>query len=129
MALFINNILRPPGLPADQPVGDRHAAQSAIFLGFVNSLVSPCGLCDGDAEQQERYYQLANFVLAMLGVALLAVDGKFSSAAFISPLLPPVVRRMVWFAKVLIGATVQFGLNVLHLCLKMLCARVILVFT
>ena len=83
----------------------------------------------GNAEQQERFYQLANFVVAMLGVALLVVDRAFSTAVLASPLLPPVVRRMVWLAKVLTGGTVQFGLSVLHLCLKMLYAKLILVFT
>jgi nitrate reductase gamma subunit len=134
MALFINNIIW-PGLPADQPDGgDLHAAQVAIFLGLVNGLASPAYmrgcLCDGDAtEEQEMYYQLANFVVAMLGMALLLVDRRFSAAALSSPVPQPVVRGMVWLAKVLTGGTLQFSLNVLHLCLKMLYARLILVFT
>jgi hypothetical protein len=71
MALFINNIIW-PGLPANQPDGgDLHAAQLAIFLGLVNGLASPAYmrgcLCNSDAaEQEEMYYQLANFVVAML---------------------------------------------------------------
>jgi hypothetical protein len=86
-------------------------------------------LCDGDAtEEQEMYYQLANFVVAMLGMALLLVDRRFSKAALSSPVPQPVVRGMVWLAKVLTGVTLQFSLNVLQLCLKMLYARLILVF-
>ncbi|KAK3123586.1 hypothetical protein QOZ80_8AG0633130 [Eleusine coracana subsp. coracana] len=123
MALFISIIW--PGPPSHQPVGDLRTAKSAILLGFVSSLISPaymqCCLSDGrhDVEQQEMYYQLANFVLAMLGVALLAVDRQFSMAApGGSPLPPTVVKWMVWLAKVLTGCTVHFDLIVLHLCLK-----------
>ncbi|KAK3121874.1 hypothetical protein QOZ80_8BG0662170 [Eleusine coracana subsp. coracana] len=121
MALFINIMW--PGPPGRQPVGDLRTAKSAIFLGFVSSLISPaymqCCLSDGrhdDVKQQEMYYQLANFVLAMLGVALLAVDREFSPGG--SPLPPTVVKWMVWLAKVLTGCTVHFALTVLHLCLK-----------
>lgn len=132
MALFIINNILLPGPPGDQPVGDLRAAKLAIFLGFVNGLVSPvymqrC-LCDGgydNVEQQQMYYQLANFVVAMLGVALLLADSAFSMAL----LPPPVVQCMVWFAKVLTGCTAQFGLNILHLCLTVLYDRVILSFT
>ncbi|KAL6645967.1 hypothetical protein ACP70R_017575 [Stipagrostis hirtigluma subsp. patula] len=125
------NFLR-PGAPHDQPAGDLHAARSAIFVGVVNGLVSPpylhvclCGdggRCDDAVEQEQRhYYQLANFLVAVLGVALLVVHMAFSAAVVASPLWPPVVRWIVWLTKVLTGGTLQFGINDLYFCLKILC--------
>ncbi|OEL32132.1 hypothetical protein BAE44_0006849 [Dichanthelium oligosanthes] len=127
------NFLR-PGIPGMQPVGDRCTAKSAILIGAVNGLVSPPYLqrclcagrrCDGDAEQ--RYYQLANFVVAMLGVALLVVDMALSLTVISSPRWPRVVRWMVWLTKVLVCGALQLGVNVLYFCIKMVCARLMLV--
>jgi len=139
---MVLNFLR-PGVPGMQPVGDLRTAKSAILFGAINGLFSPPVLelclctgggrpCDGedddDAEQQ-RYYQLANFVLAMLGVALLFVDMALSrTVIFASPLWPPMVRWMVWLTKALTCGTLQFGVNLVYFCLKMLCARFMLVF-
>jgi len=134
MALI--NLLRVwPGPPAEQPVRDLRAAKSAILVGVLNgvSFSSPsdlhrCLCCDGGAGNAERRYnhlcQLAGFATAVLGVALLVADMAFSAATvFGSPLLPPVLRWMVWLTKVLTGGTLQFGLSVLHFCLRMMFAR------
>ncbi|XP_021321117.1 uncharacterized protein LOC8083504 [Sorghum bicolor] len=139
------NFLR-PGVPGMQPVGDLHTAKSAILFGVINGLFSPpvlelclctggrrrrspCGGDDDDDAEQQMYYQLANFVLAMLGVALLFVDMALSSRAviFASPLWPAVVRWMVWLTKALTCGTLQFGVNVVYFCLRMLLARFMLV--
>lgn len=140
MALI--NLLRVwPGPPAEQPVRDLWAAKSAIFVGVLNGIgfASPsylhhCLCCEdggaaaGDAERRYYLYQLANFATAVLGVALLVVDMAFSAATvFSSPLLPPVLRWLVWLTKVLTGGTFQFGLSVLHFCIEMLLARFALV--
>ncbi|OEL32134.1 hypothetical protein BAE44_0006848 [Dichanthelium oligosanthes] len=139
MALPLMNLLRVwPGPPAEQPVQDLRAAKSAIFVGVVNviSFASPsclhhCLCCDGAGNVVERryyLYQLANFVTAVLGVALLGVHMAFSAATvFSSPLLPPVLQWTIWLAKVFTGGTLQFGLHVLHFCLGMLVARFTLV--
>ncbi|CAO2206936.1 unnamed protein product [Urochloa humidicola] len=138
MALNLINLLRVwPGPPAEQPVQDLWAAKSAIFVGVLNGVsfaASPsclhhCLCCAaGNAEPRCYLYQLASFATAVLGVALLFAHMAFSAATvFGSPLLPPVLRWMVWFAKVLTGGTFQFGLNVLHFCLQMLLARFALV--
>jgi hypothetical protein len=132
------NILR-PGVPGMQPVGDLHTAKSAILFGVINGLFSPpvlelclcstgggrpCGDDDDDNVEPQRYYQLANFVLAMLGVALLFVDMALSRAAVLaSPLWPPMLRWMVWLTKALTCGTLQFGVNLVYFCLRMLCAR------
>ncbi|PUZ51774.1 hypothetical protein GQ55_6G216800 [Panicum hallii var. hallii] len=125
-----------PGVPGRQPVGDRRTARSAIFIGVANGLLSPphlrrclCGApCDGDDDVEQRYYQLANFVVTVLGVALLVVDMAPSLAVARSPRWPPAVRWMVWLTKVLACGALQFGVNVLYFCLRMLCARLMLVF-
>ena len=118
-----------PGVPGRQPVGDRRTARSAIFIGVANGLLSPphlrrclCGAdrpCDGDDDVEQRYYLLANFVLAVLGVALLVVGMAFAATVFRSPAWPPVVKWMVWTAKVLTGVTLTYSLSVLHYCLRM----------
>ena len=77
---------------------------------------------------EQRYYLLANFVLAVLGVALLVVDMAPSLALARSPRWPPVVRWMVWLTKVLACGALQLGVNVLYFCLEMLCARLMLIF-
>ncbi|CAL5001765.1 unnamed protein product [Urochloa decumbens] len=138
MAQNLINLLQVwPGPPAEQPVRDLRAAKSAIIVGVLNgvSFASPSYLCDclccgdgdatGNAAEPRCYlYQLASFVTAVLGVALLFAHMAFSAATvFASPLLPPVLRWMVWLAKVLTGGTLQFGLNVLHFCLQMLLTR------
>ncbi|CAL5012845.1 unnamed protein product [Urochloa decumbens] len=134
MALNLINLLQVwPGPPAEQPVRDLRAAKSAIIVGVLNgvSFGSPSYLCDclccvdaGNAEPRCYLYQLASFVTAVLGVALLFAHMGFSAATvFASPLLPPVLRWLVWLAKVLTGGTLQFGLNVLYFCLQMLLAR------
>ena len=124
-----------------QPVGDLRTAKSAILFGVVNGLflpplLEPClctasALCDGGGgdHAEQRYYQLANCVLTMLGVALLFVDMALSSRAviFASPLWPAVVRWMVWLTKALTCGTLQFGVNVVYFCLRMLLARFMLV--
>ncbi|KAF8769449.1 hypothetical protein HU200_006480 [Digitaria exilis] len=127
------NFLR-PGVPGGQPVGDRRTAKSAIFIGVVNGLVSPPYLqrcvcaagrrCDGD-DVEQRCYQLANFVVAMLGVALLIVD--MATVVISLPWWPEAIRWMVWLTKVLACGTLQFGVNALYFCVKMLCARLMLV--
>ncbi|CAO2169304.1 unnamed protein product [Urochloa humidicola] len=128
MALNLINLLQVwPGPPAEQPVRDLWAAKSAIFVGVLNgvSFASPSYLhhclCRGAGNALEPrcyLYQLASFVTAVLGVALLFAHMAFSLATvFGSPLLPPVLRWMVWFTKVLTGGTLQFGLNVLHFCI------------
>ncbi|RCV31378.1 hypothetical protein SETIT_6G172100v2 [Setaria italica] len=132
MALI--NLLRVwPGPPAKQPVRDLRTAKSAIFVGVgvLNgvSFVSPpylhhylCG-GGGGAGNAER-----SFATAVLGVALLFAHMAFSAATVVgSPLLPPVLRWMVWLARVLTGGTFQFGLSVLHFCIQMLLARYTLV--
>jgi hypothetical protein len=137
MALI--NLLRVwPGPPAEQPVRDLWAAKSAIFVGVLNGVTfaaSPsylqhhCICCDdgsaGNAERRSYHlYQLASLATAVLGVALLFVHMAFSAATvFGSPQLPPVLRWMVWMTKVLTVGTFQFGLSVLHFCLRMLLAR------
>uniref|UniRef100_K3YLC6 Uncharacterized protein n=1 Tax=Setaria italica TaxID=4555 RepID=K3YLC6_SETIT len=115
MALI--NLLRVwPGPPAKQPVRDLRTAKSAIFVGV--------GVLNGVS----RLYQLASFATAVLGVALLFAHMAFSAATVVgSPLLPPVLRWMVWLARVLTGGTFQFGLSVLHFCIQMLLARYTLV--
>ncbi|CAO2206935.1 unnamed protein product [Urochloa humidicola] len=138
------NFLR-PGVPGMQPVGDRRTAKSAIFIGAVNGLVSPhylqrclCAAADGrrcggvnDGDAEQRYYMLANFAVAMLGVALLIIDMASSlTAVFISsPRWPAAaaVRWMVWLTKVLACGTLQLGFNVLYFCIKMLCAKLMIV--
>ncbi|CAO2202114.1 unnamed protein product [Urochloa humidicola] len=138
MALHLINLLQVwPGPPAEQPVRDIWAAKSAIFVGVLNgvSFASPSYLhhclCRGAGNELEPscyLYQLASFVTAVLGVALLFAHMAFSAATvFGSPLLPPVLRWMVWLAKVLTGGTLQFGLNVLYFCIPMLLARFALV--
>ena len=133
------NFLR-PGVPGMQPVGDLRTAKSAILFGAINGLFLPpvlelCLCTDGgrpcdDDDAEQRYYQLANFVLAMLGVALLFVDMALSRAAVLaSPLWPPMLRWMVWLTKALTCGTLQFGVNLVYFCLKMLCARFMLVFS
>ncbi|KAG2579202.1 uncharacterized protein LOC120677512 [Panicum virgatum] len=128
-----------PGVPGRQPVGDRSTARSAIFIGVANGLLSPphlrrclCGdrPCDGDGydDVEQKYYLLANFVVTVLGVALLVVGMAPSLAVARSPRWPPAVRWMVWLTKVLACGALQFGVNVLYFCLKMLCARLMLVF-
>ncbi|KAJ1268731.1 hypothetical protein BS78_07G157700 [Paspalum vaginatum] len=95
-----------PGAPGMQPVGDRRTAEYAVFLGVVNGLVSPPCL---------------RFVAALLGVALLVVDMALPRAALlVSPVWPPVLRWTVWLAKVLTAGTLQFGVNGLYFCLKMM---------
>jgi hypothetical protein len=138
------NLLR-PGVPGMQPVGDLRTAKSAILFGVVNGLflpplLEPClctagALCDGGGgggggdHAEQRYYQLANCVLTMLGVALLFVDMALSRAVHqASPLWPPTLRATVWLTKTLTCGTLQFGVNLVYFCLKMLCARLLLVF-
>ncbi|RCV31377.1 hypothetical protein SEVIR_6G177900v4 [Setaria viridis] len=131
------NFLR-PGAPGVQPVGDRCTAKSAIFIGVVNGLVSPpylqrclcAGRCDDDSDVEERYYLLANFVVVVLGVALLVVDMAALSLTVVlsSPRWPAAVRWMVWITKVLTCGTLQLGVNVLYFCIRMLCARLMLAF-
>ncbi|CAO2188466.1 unnamed protein product [Urochloa humidicola] len=137
------NFLR-PGVPGMQPVGDRCTAKSAIFIGAVNGLVSPpylhrclCAAGDGrrcvnDVEVEQRYYMLANFAVAMLGVALLVIDMASSLKAAVTssprwPTAATAVRWMVWLTKVLACGTLQLGVNVLYFCIKMLCAKLMLV--
>ncbi|XP_039771140.1 uncharacterized protein LOC120639215 [Panicum virgatum] len=129
MALI--NLLRVwPGPPAEQPVRDLRAAKSAILVGVLNgvSFSSPsdlhrCLCCDGGAGNAERRYdhlcQLAGFATAVLGVALLVADMAFSAATRAILYL----GWMVWLTKVLTGGTLQFGLSVLHFCLRMMFAR------
>ncbi|WVZ92597.1 hypothetical protein U9M48_038646 [Paspalum notatum var. saurae] len=109
-----------------QPAGDRRTAESAILLGVVNGLVSPpylrhgCGRFDGGGAGH-TCCQLASFVAAVLGVALLVVDMALSRAAVLgSPVWPPVLRWTVWLAKVLTAGTFQLGVNGLYFCLKTL---------
>ncbi|CAL5005886.1 unnamed protein product [Urochloa decumbens] len=135
------NFLR-PGVPGMQPVGDRRTAKSAIFIGAVNGLVSPpylhrclCAAADGrrcvvnnDGDVEQRCYMLANFAVAMLGVALLVIDMASSLTTVITssprwPAATAAVRWMVWLTKVLACGTLQFGVNVLYFCIKILCAR------
>lgn len=135
------NILR-PGAPGVQPVGDRCTAKSAILVGVVNGLVSPpylqrclcagrCGAGDGDdGNVEERCYQLVNFVVVVLGVAILVIDmAALSLTAVLRSPWPAAVRWMVWITKVLTCGTLQFGVNVLYFCVRMLCARLVLAFT
>ncbi|KAL6858771.1 hypothetical protein ACP4OV_017773 [Aristida adscensionis] len=140
--MALNFFLR-PGRPGDQPVGDLHAAQSAILVGVVNGLVSPpylhrC-LCDAGGrrcaaaavEPEQVLCQLAGFLAAVLGVALLVVHMAFSAAAAVArspPWTTPVVKWMVWLAKVLTGGGIQLAVNDLYFCLKILCARFIIAF-
>ncbi|CAO2169303.1 unnamed protein product [Urochloa humidicola] len=135
------NFLR-PGVPGMQPVGDRCTAKSAIFIGAVNGLVSPpymhrC-LCAADGRRcanydvEQRCYMLANFAVAMLGVALLVIDmaSSLKAAVVSSPRWPAAtatLRWMVWLTKVLACGTLQLGVNVLYFCIKMLCAKLMLV--
>ncbi|CAL5001766.1 unnamed protein product [Urochloa decumbens] len=134
------NFLR-PGAPGMQPVGDRRTAKSAIFIGAVNGLVSPpylqrclCAAADGrrcvngNGDVEQRYYMLANFAVAMLGVALLVIDMASSLTTVVigSPRWPAAaaaVRWMVWATKVLACGMLQLGVNVLYFCIKILCAR------
>jgi hypothetical protein len=124
-----------PGSPNNQLVGDLHTAKSAIFVGVLNgiawsSYLEPC-LSDGAAgDVEQRWYclfQLANYLTTMLGVALLVVGVAFSATTVISsPVLTQVVKYTVWITKVLTGATLQFGLSVLHSCLRMWGSRLML---
>ena len=125
------NFLR-PGAPRDQPLVDLPTAKSAIFVAVLNAGITstvyyllPCGVAcaaaSGDLDQMQYYglYRLANFVTAALGVALLVVGTAFAATVFRSPAWPPVVKWMVWTAKVLTGVTLTYSLSVLHYCLRM----------
>ncbi|CAO2169300.1 unnamed protein product [Urochloa humidicola] len=117
------NFLR-PGAPNDQPpAGLLPAARSAIFVAIINagitslSYLRPChGGSDGedDCYLEQMYYHLyrqANFVTAILGVALLFVD---TAAVFRSPAWAPAVKCTVWVTKVLTGVTLTYSLSVLY---------------
>ncbi|RLN04552.1 uncharacterized protein C2845_PM13G19250 [Panicum miliaceum] len=95
------------GVPGKQPVGERRTARSAILIGVANGLLSPpdlrrclCGgPCDGGGDVEQRYYLLANFVVGVLGVALLVVD------------MEPSLAVAVWLTKVLACGALQCGVN------------------
>lgn len=122
-----------PGPPGAQAVGDLPVAKSALFIA-VNGFISPSYLrhcpCDGlcfreDVEQ--RYYQLANFVTAMFGLALVLGQMVFSATLFRSEIVEAVARWLVSLTKVSMVGTLQFGLYVFYFCLKVLYARSLLV--
>jgi hypothetical protein len=121
---------------AGQPAGRRRPPRGAAGdLPPLSQRPRLAGLHAGLPLQQRRDGAGGNVLPARqlrgghaLGVALLLVDRRFSTAALSSSVPQPVVRGMVWLANVLTGGTLQFSLNVLHLCLKMY-ARLILVFT
>lgn len=72
---------------------------SNLFVGIFDGLFSPSylqhclwdGLCFLE-DVEQRYYQMAKFVSAMLGVALLIVHMVFSATVIRSSLFPPVVK-------------------------------------
>ncbi|CAO2188462.1 unnamed protein product [Urochloa humidicola] len=120
------NFLR-PGAPNDQPAaGLLPIAKSAIFVAVLNagitslSYLQPChGGGEDDCYLEKMYYDLyrqANFVTAMLGLALLVVD---TAAVFRSPAWAPAVKWTVWVTKVLTVVTLTYSLSVLYSCLRM----------
>ncbi|CAO2206933.1 unnamed protein product [Urochloa humidicola] len=124
------NFLR-PGAPHDQPAaGLLPTAKSAIFVAVLNAGITfitsppylrPChgggGAAGDHGDMEQVYYDLcrkANFVTAILGVALV-----FSPTVFRSPAWAPAVKWTVWVTKVLTGVTLTYSLSVLHSCLRM----------
>ncbi|RLM61665.1 hypothetical protein C2845_PM14G16140 [Panicum miliaceum] len=122
-----------PGAPHDQPLVDLPTAMSAIFVAVLNAGITtmyyllPCHgasatACAGAGDLELMHYDLywrANFATAVLGVALLVVGTAFPATVFRSPACSPVVKWMVWTAKVLTGVTLTYSLSVLHYCLRM----------
>ena len=121
-----------PGAPHDQPLVDLPTAKTAIFVAVLNAGITStvyyllpschgaCAAAAGDSEQVHYdLYRRANFTTAALGAALLVVGTAFWAAMFRSPAWPPVVKWMVWTAKVLTGVTLTYSLSVLHYCLRM----------
>uniref|UniRef100_A0A0D9X8L0 Uncharacterized protein n=1 Tax=Leersia perrieri TaxID=77586 RepID=A0A0D9X8L0_9ORYZ len=113
-----------PGRPGAQPVGDLAVAATALFVA-VNGFISPTYLrhycpCDDSGYfvdgVEERYFHLANFVTAMLGLAL--VLGEMA-AVFGSQAFDDVARWLVSLAKVSTVGTFQLWVYVFYLCLKM----------
>ncbi|PUZ51771.1 hypothetical protein GQ55_6G216400 [Panicum hallii var. hallii] len=122
-----------PGAPHDQPLVDLPTAMSAIFVAVLNAGITtmyyllPChgasaAACAGAGDLELMHYDLywrANFATAVLGVALLVVGMAFPATVLRSPAWPPVLKWMVWTAKVLTGVTLTYSLSVLHYCLRM----------
>uniref|UniRef100_A0A0D9X8K9 Uncharacterized protein n=1 Tax=Leersia perrieri TaxID=77586 RepID=A0A0D9X8K9_9ORYZ len=109
-----------PGPPGVQPVGDLPVAATALFVA-VNGFISPTYLqhycpCDDFVDGvDERYFHLANFVTAMLGLVLtLGKMAVFRSHSFVG-----VARWLVSLAKVSTVGTFQLWVYVFYLCLKM----------
>ncbi|CAL4999183.1 unnamed protein product [Urochloa decumbens] len=123
--MALNFLWRGLPSPNNQPAGDLDTAKSAILVGVLNGVASTSSylqLClsgGGAAGAGYGLYQFASYLTAMLGVALLAVHMALSATVAGSPEWEPVVKWMVWIAKVLTGGTLQFGLGVLHCCLRM----------
>ncbi|XP_052166260.1 uncharacterized protein LOC127783005 [Oryza glaberrima] len=122
-----------PGPPGAQPVGDLRVAQLALLVAGNGLIVSPsylsscpcddggrCFFQDGVAEQ--RCFDLANLVTAVLGLALLVGDMAFSTAvpgrSTQSQALATVARWLVGLAKVATVGTFQHWINSFYLCLK-----------
>uniref|UniRef100_A0A0D9X8L3 Uncharacterized protein n=1 Tax=Leersia perrieri TaxID=77586 RepID=A0A0D9X8L3_9ORYZ len=113
-----------PGQPASQPVGDLRVAKSALFVA-VNRFISPsyfrhCNPFFIDGSMEQRYFHLANFVTAMLGLTLVLGEMEFSAAVFRSQSFVTVAQWLVSLAKVAMVGTLQYWINALYLCLKIL---------
>ncbi|XP_052166402.1 uncharacterized protein LOC127783207 [Oryza glaberrima] len=134
--------LEPPREPRPQPAVQAAlpVAKSALFVA-INGLVAPsylrwCLACDdggggggglrrrcfrgeagGDVEQM--WYQMASFATAVLGVALLAFHVASSSAP------AALAAWLVWLTKVFTCGTLQFGLNIIHFCIKIIYFKLI----
>ncbi|KAF0898763.1 hypothetical protein E2562_009368 [Oryza meyeriana var. granulata] len=117
-----------PGPPAAQPVGvgDLRLAKSALFVA-VNGFISPSyfshcpcddGRCFQDGGVEQRFFHLANFVTAMLGLALVLGEMAFSAALFRSQAFVTVAQWLISVAKVATVGTFQHWVNVSYLCLK-----------
>ncbi|XP_015696226.1 uncharacterized protein LOC107304862 [Oryza brachyantha] len=121
-----------------QPAGTALlVAKSALFIAINGALVSPsylrwCLSCGDDAaaagarhclleaDVEQTCYLLASFATAVLGVALLA----FHVASSPSPgVLPARASWLVWLTKVFTCGTLQFGLSIVHFCLRMIYFR------
>uniref|UniRef100_A0A0E0LVK6 Uncharacterized protein n=1 Tax=Oryza punctata TaxID=4537 RepID=A0A0E0LVK6_ORYPU len=131
MAAVINFLrMVPPGEP--QLVAPLPVAKSALIVA-INGLVSPsylrwCLACDDDGghrrhcfrdtgDVEQMWYQMASFATAVLGVALLAFHMASSAPVAVFPAL---AMWLVWLTKVFTCGTLQFGLNIVHFCIKMI---------